>query len=156
MPFDALQQQAASTSASVHDPIELRLGADVVHTGGMSGNEFRTVAPVFPVADVMRAMEHYRELGFEVTSHDRGTDYAFANRDEVWLHLSRVDGLDPSTTTSAAYLYVADADALAAEWHATGAEGRFVDPVDTDYGLREGAHVDPDGNLLRYGSPLAD
>ena len=22
------------------------------------------------------------------------------------------------------------------------------------YGLREGAHVDPDGNLLRFGSPL--
>ena len=122
----------------------------------MSGNEFRTVAPVFPVADVMRAMEHYRELGFEVTSHDRGTDYAFARRDDVWLHLAKVDDLDPATSLSAAYLYVEDADALAAEWSATGAEGRFVDPVDTDYGLREGAHVDPDGNLLRYGSPLPE
>jgi hypothetical protein len=28
-------------------------------------------------------------------------------------------------------------------------------PVDTDYGLREGWHIDPDGNLLRFGSPLA-
>ena len=46
--------------------------------------------------------------------------------------------------------------ALATEWSASGAEGRFVDPVDTDYGLREGAHIDPDGNLLRYGSPLPD
>jgi hypothetical protein len=27
-------------------------------------------------------------------------------------------------------------------------------PVDTDHGIREGAHVDPDGNLLRFGSPL--
>ena len=27
-------------------------------------------------------------------------------------------------------------------------------PVDTDYGLREFALVDPDGNLLRIGSPL--
>jgi hypothetical protein len=26
--------------------------------------------------------------------------------------------------------------------------------VDTDYGIREGGHVDPDGNLLRFGSPL--
>jgi hypothetical protein len=114
---------------------------------------FLSVAPVFPVADVMRAMEHYRQLGFEVSSHDRGTGYAFVNRGEVWLHLAKVDGLDPRTTTSAAYLYVEDADALAAEWSALGAEGRFVDPVDTDYGLREGAHIDPDGNLLRYGSP---
>jgi hypothetical protein len=28
-------------------------------------------------------------------------------------------------------------------------------PVDTDYGLREGWHIDPDGNLLRFGSPIA-
>lgn len=35
-----------------------------------------------------------------------------------------------------------------------GRVGRFVAPVDTDYGLREGAHVDADGNLLRYDSPL--
>jgi hypothetical protein len=28
------------------------------------------------------------------------------------------------------------------------------EPVDTDYGLREFAHVDPDGNLLRVGSPM--
>ena len=28
-------------------------------------------------------------------------------------------------------------------------------PVDTGYGMREGSHVDPDGNLLRFGSPLA-
>ncbi len=142
-------------SPSVQDLIGPRVGTEVVHTGVMS-NEFRTVAPVFPVADVGRAMEHYRRLGFEVTSHDDGEGYAFANRDEVWLHLTRVDGLDPLTTTSAAYLYVEDADALAAEWSASGAEGRFIDPVDTDYGLREGAHIDPDGNLLRYGSFLAD
>ena len=119
-------------------------------------NEFRTVAPVFPVADVGRAMAHYRRLGFEVTSYDDGTEYAFANRGEVSLHLAKVDDLDPMTSMSAAYLYVEDADALATEWSASGAEGRFVDPVDTDYGLREGAHIDSCGNLLRYGSRLPD
>lgn len=30
--------------------------------------------------------------------------------------------------------------------------GRDVAPVDTEYGLSEGAHLDPDGNLLKYGS----
>jgi hypothetical protein len=29
-----------------------------------------------------------------------------------------------------------------------------VAPVDTDYGLREFAVVDPSGNLVRVGSPL--
>jgi hypothetical protein len=51
-----------------------------------------------------------------------------------------------------AYLYVDDADALHAEW--SSIEGRHHRPEDTPYGLREGAFVDPDGNLLRYGSPV--
>lgn len=33
--------------------------------------------------------------------------------------------------------------------------GRTVAPADTDYGLREGAHVDPDNNLLRFGADIA-
>jgi hypothetical protein len=42
--------------------------------------------------------------------------------------------------------------ALVADWaHVPGTEP----PVDTDHGLREGRHTDPDGNLLRFGSPLA-
>lgn len=70
------------------------------------------------------------------------------------MHLSRVDDVDPTTTLVSVYLYVADADALHAEWSTSGVEGHFHEPTDTDYGLREGAYVDPDGNLLRYGSPL--
>jgi hypothetical protein len=27
-------------------------------------------------------------------------------------------------------------------------------PVDTAYGIREGRHLDPDGDLLRFGCPL--
>jgi len=26
--------------------------------------------------------------------------------------------------------------------------------MDTEWGQREGAHVDPDGNVIRFGSPL--
>jgi hypothetical protein len=28
-------------------------------------------------------------------------------------------------------------------------------PEDYDYGKREGSHIDPDGNKIRFGSPLA-
>jgi hypothetical protein len=51
----------------------------------------------------------------------------------------------------AAYLHVPDADALAAEWAHVERTGA---PVDTDDWLREGWHIDPDGTLLRFGSPL--
>lgn len=66
-----------------------------------------------------------------------------------------VPELDPMLTTSAIYFYVNDADALFAEWRASGVSGQFHEPQNTEYGLREGAHVDLDGNLLRFGSPVA-
>jgi hypothetical protein len=48
----------------------------------------------------------------------------------------------------------ADADEVHRRWSTSGAGGVFHEPVDTDYELREGAHIDPDGNLIRYGSEL--
>jgi hypothetical protein len=42
--------------------------------------------------------------------------------------------------------------ALAAEWASVKRTGA---PADPDYGLRENWHIDPDGNLLRFGSPIA-
>lgn len=113
-----------------------------------------SVAPVLPVRDIASALAHYHSLGFEVQAYS-GAPYGYAKRDEVHLHLSEVDGLDPLTSLTSVYLYVDDADALAAEWGRAEVGGRLVAPVDTDYGLREGAHVDPDGNLLRFGSPLS-
>ena len=49
-----------------------------------------------------------------------------------------------------------DADALYAEWSRPGIGGETVRPSPADYGLREGAHTDPDGNVIRFGSPIAD
>lgn len=117
-------------------------------------SDFRKVAPILPVRDVVSAADHYRRLGFEVRAFGGDAPYAFAERGGVDLHLSQVDDVDPLTSLTSVYLYVDDADALAAEWRAAGVDGRMVDAQDTDYGLREGAHVDPDGNLLRFGSPL--
>ncbi len=113
---------------------------------------FANIAPVFTVRDLDAALIHYSRLGFTTRAHPGG-GYGFAERDEVFLHLE-VAEVDPLTSTCAAYLYVDDADALHAEWRRSGVTGRFSSPVDTDYGLREGSHIDTDGNLIRYGSPL--
>jgi catechol 2,3-dioxygenase-like lactoylglutathione lyase family enzyme len=115
------------------------------------------VAPVLPTRDVQRSLEHYRRLGFEVRAYrpeDGAPGYGYLHWDEVDLHLSRWDEHDPLTTASQVYLYVDDADALHTQWQAAGVEGRFIAPSDAEYGLREGAHVDPEGNLIRYGSWL--
>jgi uncharacterized glyoxalase superfamily protein PhnB len=93
-------------------------------------------------------------LGFttsEYTGDSAAGGYGFARRDGVELQLGTVPtGRAASPTT--AYLYVDDADALAAEWRETDADIRS--PEDTPWGQREGVMIDPDGNIIRFGSPL--
>jgi uncharacterized glyoxalase superfamily protein PhnB len=50
------------------------------------------------------------------------------------------------------YLFVEDAEALARTWLAAGADVRL--PQDTEWGQHEGALVDLDGNVIRFGSPM--
>lgn len=110
------------------------------------------MATVLPVRDLDTALDHYRRLGFRVSPYDGG--YGYAVRDGADFHLSVHRDLVPSRNASAAYLYVDDADALYAEWRAAGVDGQFFEPHDTEYGLREAAHIDQDGNLVRFGSWL--
>lgn len=113
---------------------------------------FDRLSPVFPVRDIELAVEHYRTLGFEVRRYEGPEPYAFAERDGIELHLAGVSDLKPKHNTTAVYLYVDDADALYREWSATNIEGRLIAPSDTSYGLREGACLDRDANLIRFGS----
>jgi catechol 2,3-dioxygenase-like lactoylglutathione lyase family enzyme len=115
---------------------------------------FDDVAPVLPVRDLEAALERYRLLGFRVRAYGHGTGYGYAERGDVSLHLSAWDEHDPLRTGSQVYLFVSDADEVHAEWTATRLTGRFTQPHDTEYGLREFAFVDADGNLHRVGSPL--
>lgn len=117
--------------------------------------EFERTASIFPVRDISKSVEHYRSLGFEVEEFD-GFPYAYVRRDSVEIHLTEVGrpALKPKKNMSALFLYVDDADTLFAEWSQSGAGGHDTRPTDTSYGLREGAHHDDDGNLIRYGSPL--
>jgi uncharacterized protein len=117
------------------------------------GNRLRRAIPILATADIARALEHYAALGFETEAWGGG-GYGFASRDGVELHLAEIEDHDPATNIVSCYLFVGDADALHAEWVDARAGGQLEAPSDTDYGLREGRHVDPDGNIVRYGSPL--
>ena len=115
--------------------------------------QLRQFSPIFPVRALAPALEHYAALGFTTFAYEEGVDYGFADRDGIGLHLALDPAHDPTRGAGSAYLYVADADALFEEWSRPGIAGitRPVGPM--PYGLREGSHVDPDGNLIRFGSP---
>jgi hypothetical protein len=75
---------------------------------------FDRVAPILSVPDVAAALVHYRKLEFTADAYGGDVDsdgpiYGFLSRGPVELHLARVLALDPNASTSACYLYVADA-----------------------------------------------
>ena len=116
------------------------------------GLRFLDVAPIFKVADLAAGLEHYRTLGFAVRAYADGYGYGFASRNGVRLHLT-INERQPNGG-GALYLEVDDADAVYSAWSQPGVKGVTTAPVDTDWGMHEGSHTDPDGNLIRFGSPM--
>ncbi len=114
--------------------------------------QFRHFSPIFPVRSLADALAHYSALGFNTLADADGDGYGFANRDGTGLHLAADPEHDPSRHGST-YLYVADADALYREWSQPDIGGRTLPVGPTDYKMREGSHIDPDGNVIRFGSP---
>lgn len=119
----------------------------------MPPTTLRRAAPVFVTTDLVRALSHYEHLGFRVEAYDNADYYGYACRDGIEIHLAVVGQIDRRRTTSCVYLWVDDAASLYEEWTAAGVGGQLQPPTSTAYGLDEGAHVDLDGNLIRFGSP---
>jgi DNA-binding MarR family transcriptional regulator len=117
--------------------------------------ELRRFSPIFGVRDLAAALVHYATLGFRTFADDGGDQYGFARRDGIGLHLAAVTEHDAACPASA-YLYVRDADALYQEWSRPGIAGHTHPAGPTPHRMREGSHVDPDGNLIRFGSPQQD
>ena len=118
--------------------------------------QLRHFSPIFPVRDLAAALAHYSALGFDTSAYADGSEYGFADREGVGLHLAADPGHDPARNAVSAYLYVRDADALYDEWSRPGIGGHTHPVGPTPYRLREGSHTDPDGNLIRFGSPAED
>lgn len=128
----------------------------------------RTI-PALPVRDMQAALAHYVErLGFEVRHHDG--DFAVITRDDAVLHLWGATDEDWRTRpdlaerpicsgaesfiagTASCRIEVTDVDALYAELEAAD----VLHPVSrggvatTDFGTREFATLDTDGNLISF------
>jgi uncharacterized glyoxalase superfamily protein PhnB len=106
--------------------------------------------PIFRVTSVTHSVAWFERAGFDVSFHD--DTYAFAHRGlDLTIHVAQAAG-DELPGHAALYIHCQDADRVAQEWSEAGLE---VDgPRDEDYGKREGSITDPDGNLIRFGSPI--
>jgi catechol 2,3-dioxygenase-like lactoylglutathione lyase family enzyme len=129
-------------------PLAKRFGR-VPDSAVCEASTMERIAPIFAVRDLDRALDFYQRLGFAVRRY-RGGGYGFASRRGMELHLGVVP--DDDRRSGAAYLFVDDADRVAAEWKRTGAE--VHPPLDTEWEMHEGVLVDPDGNVIRFGSPI--
>lgn len=128
----------------------------------------RTI-PALPARDVAAAVEHYRtRFGFDVVHHDGG--FAVLGRDDAILHLwesgdeawKQRDDLTARPVRSGAESFLAgtascrievvDVDALFAELAAAEVLHRVsrAGVERTDFGTREFATVDLDGNLVTF------
>ena len=106
------------------------------------------VEPIFSVKDVRRSLDHYERMGFSTSEHD--ATHASAHLDGVTIRLAEDAG--ERSAGGSIYLHVDDADRLAEAWRLAGLA--VVGPEDLDHGGRQGSHTDPDGNRIRFGSPL--
>ena len=117
-------------------------------------------APILITRDPDRSIAFYLKLGFHLRGHTRtpGAQYLIVQRDGIELHFTEVPSDYVGGTDSAVYLHVDDAFALHDSWLALGlperGTPRLVAPQRQPWGHVEGHLLDPDGHLLRYGSPL--
>jgi catechol 2,3-dioxygenase-like lactoylglutathione lyase family enzyme len=127
----------------------------------MTRPDIGAISPFFIVRDVAAAFSFYRDrLGFEVTFQVPGDDLYFGivRRGGAMIMLKSV-GVDPLPNYRRepaarwdAYLYVADPDALAAEFASRQVD--LSEPLkDTHDGLRGFELKDADGYVLFFGRP---
>jgi len=125
----------------------------------------KRVVPIIKVTDLGSALEFYcSTLGFVAdftyTASPDGPEYAGVSLEGHQVHLSTFAG--DGVTGTAAYLYVDDVDAIFTAFLRGGLKTPGnpdspveESPVDQSWGMREFYVRDPDGNTLRFGSPIS-
>lgn len=111
--------------------------------------------PILFARDLDETGRFYARLGFTVGRPH--ADYLIVDRDGGEIHFVLTPDLDPWTSNAMCYLFVGDLDTLLGQWGSAGlpAAGipRLTAAEDMPWGLREAALVDPNGTLVRVGSP---
>ena len=110
--------------------------------------------PTLPSRDLHETVAFYERLGFRNAGDAPDVwDYLILRRGTIELHFHLDRDTDSLPTGSGCFVWVRDADELYTEWQRAGIDdGRLAEPVDTPYGVRTFALVDPSGNEIRLGT----
>ena len=122
--------------------------------------------PIFPSGEFDATAAFYGHLEFVETARHGGEYLIMVHPVGIEVHFFSSE-IKPRTNDHGGYLRFenrSELDSLYTRWNGrcntpafarvAGKIGRLGAPVDTDYGLREFALIDHDGNLLRIGAPL--
>jgi catechol 2,3-dioxygenase-like lactoylglutathione lyase family enzyme len=126
----------------------------------LSGAAFSAeqVAPILPSRSFEATARFYEALGFAVVSQYQPPDaYLILRRGEIELHFFPHFDLDPAASYAGCYIRVQDVETWfeAAQGVGLPRAGipRLLPLQDRPWGMREFAVIDPDGSLLRVGTP---
>ena len=125
----------------------------------MKVENFSHAATVFPVQDIEKSIEFYRDkLGFDVTFEwGEPVQYAVLKSGDVSVHLVVKDDpkYQPSSVHTALYVFVHDVDEVYEELKANGAS-ITNEIADRDYGMRDFDITDPDGFQLCFAMGISE
>lgn len=124
--------------------------------------------PVFPSSGFDGTVAFYKHLRFTESAR-HGDNYLILEHElGMELHFYGAGSVKPRTNDHAMYVRfdsATEVDELYTLWNGlantpafarvAGKIGRLHAPVDADYGLREFAVIDHDGNLMRIGGVIA-
>ena len=119
----------------------------------MTEPKLSAIAPIFQVANLQRAIDFYtRVMGFKLGwTAGEPADRASFCRDSIEITVE----VEAVPARGQAYVQVQGVDAYFAR--ITAADARVKVPLgDRFYGMRDGRVIDPDGNEIHIGEPLAD
>lgn len=114
----------------------------------------QSISPMLRVDDYQRAKGFYvDQLGFACVQEagDPVAGFGIFVRDSIRIFLHAWDGAGTPWDNWKAYIYVSDMDAMAKELTDHGVTLSKT-PYLTDYGMREFEVIDPDQNVLCFGT----
>ena len=113
-------------------------------------------ASVFSVSHLAQAKSYYIDkLDFELDFDFEMGHYAGVHHGDVLLHITAGDVLAERVGKGSVYIFCDEVDVYFAKVKAKGAN-ILREPMDEPYMMRDFTVLDPDGNMITFGRPLAE